>query len=321
VPVANIGTSGSPVYKAGSPTAPVGPVDLGVFSGDTVYVSAVTGACPPTANGAQATPFCSLDSALKVVAAKSGGTIMIQNGTWTDVTIDSILAPGSSNITITSGRYDETRPIFLGASKEALTVARRNVTLRGFTFEQPVGASKAALALNAGGCLVDANIFRAHAKGSVEAPAITVSVGATADVRIVNNVIWGFAKVVQLSASSSPNIKIMFNTLVADSSLNKTPTSGISAIGTDDVAAVVADNYFSGLGDPIDASLAGKKVVLDHNVYTAGVNLHNLSESGGLGPSSAVASTDIWTGKYAKSIEDAFFNVVDCNSLSACNPL
>ncbi len=323
VPVASLGGG---VFKAGSPTPSSVAVDVGLTTSDSVYVT-YTAACPG-ADGTAAKPYCLLDSALKVVAAKSASTIIISNGTipMTDITIDSVMAPGSSNITITAlppaaGHIDDNRPVFLGDKKEALTIARRNVTVRGFTIEQPAGGVKAGLAVNAGGCLIDGNIFRAHAKGSVEAPAITVAVGSTADVRIVNNVVWGFAKGVQLSSTSSPNLKILFNTFVADSALNKTPTSGISTNSSDDVAAVVADNFFSGLTDPIDASLALKHPVLDHNVYTAGVNLHNLSESGGLGASTPVPSTDIWVSKYATAISLALRGVVDCSSLAPCNPL
>jgi hypothetical protein len=322
VPVAKIGTG---VYKAGSPTLSVGPVDIGLSTSDTVYVTYTGGACPG-ADGGQSPagkPYCVLDSALKVVGAKNGGTIIINPSTtpMVDVTIDTILAPGSGGITIASGHFDETRPVFLGATKEALTIARKNITLRGFTFEQPAGATKAAVAVNAGGCLIDANIFRAHSKGSVDAPAIKVSIGSTADSRIINNVVWGFAKAVQLSGTSSPNLKIMFNTFVADSALNKTATSGISTVTPDSVSAVIADNFFSGLSDPIDGTLAGKTPILDHNVYTAGASLHGLSESGGLGASTAVGTKDIWVAKYTAEIEKALLATVDCSSLNPCNPL
>ncbi|MBW8888989.1 MAG: hypothetical protein JF616_14645 [Fibrobacteres bacterium] len=326
VPVASIGGG---VFKAGSPTLTSAGVDIGLTTSDSVYVT-YTATCPG-ADGTIAKPYCLIDSALKVVAAKSASTIIISNGTipMTDITIDSVLAPGSSNITITAlppaaGHIDDNRPVFLGDKKDALTIARRNVTLRGFLIEQPAAGVKAGLAVNAGGCLIDGNIFRAHTIGSVEAPAITVAVGSTADVRIINNVVWGFAKGVQLSSSSTPNLKIMFNSFVADTAINKTPTSGISTSSSDDVAAVVADNFFSGLTDPIDASLALKHPVLDHNVYTAGVNLHNLSESGGLGASSPVRSSDItasWTTKYATAISQALRFVVECSSLAPCNPL
>jgi len=325
VPVASLGGG---VFKAGSPTPSSVAVDIGLTSSDSVYVT-YTATCPG-ADGTFAKPYCLLDSALKVVAAKSASTIIISNGTipMTDITIDSVLAPGSSNITITAlppaaGKIDDNRPVFLGDKKEALTIARRNVTVRGFLIEQPAAGSKAGLAVNAGGCLIDGNIFRAHTKGSVEAQAITVAVGSTADVRIINNVVWGFAKGVQLSSTSSPNLIILFNTFVADTALNKTTTSGISTSSSDDVAAIVADNFFSGLTDPIDVSLALKHPILDHNVYTAGANLHGLSESGGLGASTPVSSSDIdiWVPKYATATSNALHRVVDCSSLAPCNPL
>jgi hypothetical protein len=237
------------------------------------------------------------------------------------VTIAPFGAGDTSSVTITSQVFNENRPIFRGtASKEALIITRKNVTLRGFTIEQPPAGTKTALVIKAGGCLIDANIFRASAKGAVEAPAIGIEVGATAEARIVNNVVWGFAKAVQFISTTSANVKVLFNTFVADPALNKGATVGISATGTDSVRSVVADNFFSGQSDAVEKGFPGNPV-LDHNVYTAGASLNGKSESGGLGESSAIPTTDIWVPKYPSAIQDVMSRVVDCSSLNPCNPL
>lgn len=320
LPIAKVGG----VSKAGSPTAPVGPVPLGITASDLIHVTYKSGGCAG-ATGDSTAPYCQLDSALKAASTRNGGTtIIVHNGS--PVNLDTVtIAPfgpaDTSSITITSRVFNENRPIFRGtASKEALVITRKNVTLRGFTIEQPPAGTKTALAVKAGGCLIDANIFRASAKGAVEAAAIGVEVGATAEVRIVNNVVWGFAKGVQFTATTSPNVKILFNTFVADSVLNKGVTIGLAATTADEVGAVVADNFFSGQTDVVDKGFPGTPV-LDHNVHTAGASLNGKSESGGLGVSGRVDSGDIWIKGYTEKIQGKLFDAVDCGSLTPCNPL
>jgi hypothetical protein len=318
LPVASLGAG---VFKAGEPTPRLGPYDLGVSASDTVYVTNRATGCPGL--GSKDNAYCLMAPALADVAAKGGGTIIVGNG---GLPLDTVsIAPAgpgdSATISIITADYSN-RPIFRGtAAKEAIAITRKNVILRGVTLEQPVAGTKPALSVTAGGGVIDANIFRAAAKGAVAAPAINLAIGAVAEARIINNVIWGYAKGVNLVSSASPNIKLLFNTVVSDTSLDKGPTSGISTQGTEDVAAAVANNFFSGLSDPIESSLAGKHPLLDHNVYTAGANLHGLSESGGLGASTPVPATDIWVPNYVAAISGALAAVVECNALGPCNPL
>lgn len=322
VPVASVGGG---TFKSGAPTAATAPVSLGITASDSIYVSYKAAGCPG-ATGELATPYCLLDSALKAASTRNGGTTIIVRNASPVVNLETLtidpLGPGdTSAITITSGLFNDNRPIIRGtATKEALVISRKNVTLRGFTIEQPAAGTKTALVIKAGGCLIDANIFRASAKGAVAAAAIGLEVGATAEARIVNNVVWGFAKGVQFTSTTSPNVKILFNTFVADSTLNTGATAGIYAAGPDSVKAVIADNFFSGQTSAVDKDLTGSPV-LDHNVRTAGASLNGKPESGGLGASSAIPAKDIWVAGYTAALKDAMNSVVECNSFSPCNPI
>lgn len=323
VPVAKIGTT----PKAGQPTnPPVGPIPVRFNTSDSIYVTFKTGSCTG-ADGSSSLPFCGLDTALKEIATKKGGTIIIRNGVpivnLEDIIINNFGATDTSNVTITSGRYDENRPIIRGKTREAITINRKNVTLRGFTIEMPVNSTGTALNVKAGGCVIDANIFRAASKGAVEGVAANIEVGATAEARFVNNVVWGYTKNILITNSASPNIKVINNTFVDDPALaNAGKTTGILLAGTGAVAAVFANNYFSGVKTPVDATLAGKTIILDHNVYTLkSPNLQGIADAGGLDSSSAVASAEVWTGTYTQALDQAFSNVIDCNSLSPCNSI
>ena len=322
VPVAKIGT----LTKAGAATNPLGPFAIHTSTSDSVFVTYKSGTCTG-ADGTQSLPYCSLDSALKDVAAKKGGTIIIKNGSPA-VVLEDIIVPALSGtdtglVTITSGKFDESRPIIRGKLREALTITRRNVTVRGFTFEQPVNNPNNILTVKASGAIIDANIFRAAASGIVEGAAVNIDVGATADVRIINNVMWGISKGIQITNSASTAIKIMNNTFVEDPVLaNAGRTIGLTQSGAAVAAPVLANNFFSGTSNPIDSTITGTKVIMDHNVFTSGhPSLRGGSDAGGLDSSDRVATADVWSGTYTRNLDREFSSVIDCNSLSDCNPI
>src|SRR5690606_6295945 len=144
-------------------------------------------------------------------------------------------------------------------------------------------------------------------KGVVEGFAVRIGVG-NADMRFVNNVVWGFTKQVQIANSTASSvIRIMHNTFVEDATLgNAGKTLGIASTGPG-LNAVVANNFFSGIAIPMDTSVGGKSLVLDHNVYTvSNPQLQSLDDAGGLDISSRLPTVDIHSANYASGLENAF---------------
>ncbi|MDB5103953.1 MAG: hypothetical protein JWP91_1642 [Fibrobacteres bacterium] len=325
VPLVNLDGS----TKAGQPT-PYSPIiSFRPTSRDTVYLVYSPVGCPG-ADGTLLNAYCGMDSALAYITGMGGGTIIVRNGNPAEVMEDISISPfgsaDTSSLTITAGqsagRYDPNRPIFRGKTREALTITRKNVTVKGLLFEMPAGSANAALKIKASGALVESNIFRAASRGGVEGPAVDIEVGETASARFVSNLVWGFTKNVQITNAASANVRVLNNTFVDDASLPNTgKTRGIIASGTGSIQAVFANNFFSGIADPVDATLSGKVPTLDHNVFTGKTDLRGLVDVGGLGYSARIAPVDIWAVEYLPGVENALAAVVECGMLSPCNPL
>lgn len=326
VPLAKLGG----VAKPGQPTANSAAFSFQISQNDTVYLSYKTGSCAG-ATGAENLPYCSMDSALNEIRVRSGTTIIVKNASpavaMEDIGIAPTAAGDSTPLTITTllvnNRYDVTRPIFRGKTKEALTITRKNVTLKGFFIEMPVGGANNAVNVKAGGVQIEGNLFRALAKGAVDGAAVNIDVGATADMRFLNNVVWAFTKNVQITNTASANVRVLNNTFVEDAALNPGKGVGINLVGTGALTAVFANNFFSGITNPIDASLKDKSPspTLDHNVFTKKPDLRGLSEIGLDTSSYRLASTDIWGSSYLFNLENELTSAIDCNALSPCNPL
>lgn len=328
VPVAKL-PSGT--IKEGQPTKSTAPATFLTSTSDTVFVQYKATACPG-ADGTLSNPFCGLDSAMKEVSARKGGTIIIKNGNPVIAMEDITIAPfpvgsvtDTDRVTITttplSGKYEENRPIFRGKTKEALTITRKNVTIKGFFIEMPVASANTALIIKGSGALVEGNIFRAQAKGAVAGSAVNIDVGSAADVRFVNNLVWGFTKNVQITTPASAKVRIVNNTFVDDSSLvNTGKTVGILS-GTGAMSAVFANNFFSGVAVPVDSSAMNKTPapVFDHNAYTGKPNI-GYTDIGALDPASRILPADIWVSNYTLALENFLAGAIECG-ISACGPL
>ena len=324
IPIAKLGS----VTKPGQPTQNSPPYIFQVSPSDTVFVSYRTGSCAG-ADGTQSNGYCSLDSALKDIATKKGTTIIIKNGTPLVPMEDIVIAPTSptdtTQLTImalpVSGKYDVNRPIFRGKTKEAITITRKNVILKGFFIEMPAGSANTALNVKASGAQIEGNIFRASANGSVDGAALNVDVGATGELRFLNNIVWAFGKNVLITNTASQNVRIINNTFVEVAALNAGKGTGISLAGTGAVTAVFANNFFSGLTTPIEATLTGKLPILDHNVFTHKGDLAGIPEIGLDTSSYRIGARDIWGSNYVVNLEAEFSNAIECSSINPCNPI
>ncbi|MDB5049270.1 MAG: hypothetical protein JWO30_2341 [Fibrobacteres bacterium] len=326
VPLAKL----SGVTKPGQATPNSSAYTFLTLPSDTVFVSYKSGTCTG-ADGTENLPYCSLDSALKEIATKKGTTILIKNSNpmvpMEDIAIAPTASSDSTPLTITtklvSGNYDVNRPIFRGKTKEAVTITRKYVTLKGFFIEMPVGSANTALNVKAGGAVIEGNVFRAAASGFVDGAAVNVEIGASAEMRFINNIVWAFSKNVQITNSSSPGIRVINNTFVEDAALNAGKGIGINVVGAGGTGAVFANNFFSGLTNPIDASVGGKtpSPTLDHNVFTHKPELRGLTETGLDTSSYRIKNTDIWSGAYSTNLEGEFTLAIDCSQISPCTPL
>jgi hypothetical protein len=325
VPIAKL-PSGQ--VKEGSATKSTAPATFITSSSDTIFVQYKSTACPG-ADGTLSNPFCGLDSAMKEVSVRKGGTVIIKNGNpviaMEDITIAPLSVTDTDPVTIMTtplkDKYDENRPIFRGKTKEALTITRKNVTLKGFFIEMPVGSANTALSVKGSGALVEGNIFRAQAKGAVEGAAVNIDVGATAEMRFVNNLVWGFTKNVQITTPASAKVRVVNNTFVDDAGLSNTgKTFGILS-GTGAMSAVFANNFFSGIVTPVDSSAMGKTPppVFDHNAYTGKPDI-GYNDIGALDPAGRIQSTDIWVSNYTIALETFLIGAIECG-ISPCGPL
>ena len=222
------------------------------------------------------------------------------------------------------GKFEDNRPVFRGKTKEAITINRKNVTLRGFVIELPGGSTgRAGISVKASGALIDANVFRTQNKAlGVEGPAINIDVGS-ASMRMTNNVVWGFTKGVQITNSTSNEIKIFNNTFVDDAGIpNSGSTIGILCVGA--VKASISNNFFSNIKQPLDSSFKGKTtVVLDHNIFTTGKpNLQLLTNSGGLDSNDALATMDLTKQPgLNKELDDGLGGAFNCSAIRECSSL
>jgi hypothetical protein len=328
VPIAKLG-AGS---KTGVKTKNSATVNLRAVAGDTLYVTYKSGPCPG-ADGSSGNAFCVLDSAMKDIAIKGGGTVIIRNSTplvaMEDITIAAASPSDTGAVTITNltslvpQQFDPNRPIFRGKTKEALVITRKNVTIKGFVIEMPAGSTgMAAVSVAASGVLLDANIFRTQTKTlGVEGPAVNISVG-TGDMRMTNNVVWGFTKAVRVTNSASAGIRIINNTFLDDKMVpNSGTTIGISVTGPS-LNAVIANNFFSNITMPLDSSVAKKTPTLDHNVFTTGKpNLQGLLDGGGLDSNDAARSMDLTAATYIKDLDEGLNEAFSCSSIHPCPAL
>ena len=324
VPIAKLPSG---VIKEGQPTKSTAPIPIMISKSDTLFVQYRSAACPIDANGTDTKPFCGLDSAMKEVSVRKGGTVIIKNASpavaMEDITLDTIGEnyPVTIMTTPFKDKYDENRPIFRGKTKEALTINRKNVTLRGFFIEMPVGSANTALIVKGSGAVVEGNIFRAQSSGAVEGAAVNIGVGATGDMRFVNNLVWGFTKNVQITTPASANVRIVNNTFVDDPALtNSGKTVGILS-GAGAMSAVFANNFFSGIPNPVDSSARGKipAPVFDHNAYTVKPNF-GYTDIGALDSTGRIQSADIWSSNYTAALDNFLGDAIECG-ISPCGPL
>ena len=309
------------VTKVGPPSKSTATVVLWAVEGDLVYVD------PSVACGGAGTsdnPFCSLDEALaqsvvRTILVKASSTVMegitIAAGSTTDVTISAV---------ISQDRFPNPRPIFRGKEdKEALTILRQNVSIRGFTFEMPPGnTARAALSVNATGVLVDGCFFRPRGGGSpvlsAAGPAVSIDAGATGDMRFINNVVWGFTKAVEV-ASASPAIRIVNNTFIDDQGVNA-PGSSIGIDGGA-INATIVNNFFSGIANPLDASVTGK-LVLDRNVFSSDPNLRGQNPISTLDNNPRLPSMlDLFSSRYAEVFDSAMNAAISCTPSRECGSI
>ncbi len=321
-PVATLGGQ----RKTGQATPNSAAYPINAVAGDTVYVLPKAGTCPG-ADGKFSTAFCNMTDALADVSANKRTTIIIRPG---GVPMEDVVIGGNDTIPLTIatapvlGRYDVNRPVFRGKNGDALTITRKNVNLKGFFIELPIGSTKTGVHIKAAGCLIDGNILRAVANGAVGGTAANIEVGATADVRFLNNVVWAFTNNIQITNSASPNIRVMNNTFVEIATLNAGKGIGISMVGNSALAAIIANNFFSGISNPFDASIAGKAgaLVLDHNVYTSKPDLRGITTEIALDTSTnRIGPTDIWSATYNVNLESEMTRAIDCTPLNPCTPL
>lgn len=325
-PVASVGA----VFQDGPPTAP-SPAYLSMLSaGDTVLVihkSDTTGCGNRSGSPSNdALAFCNLDYALADLKAKgSGGTILVKNGTpavpFQGVTLSDT---GSTSIIITvptvNGVFDPAhRAVFRGsAGKEALVIARRNVTLRGFIIEMPAGASGAALTVQPGatGVNVDGCVFRPVTNAAAGGPAISIGTGGNGEMRFLNNVVWGYSSGVRIN-STSPNIRILHNTFIEEAS-HASPMTGI-LVPAATSSAVIANNYFSGILNPYDASATGKDITLDHNGYPSRQpRLMGLFEVGSVDSIPRLGALDLTQATWSEAFRAAMEAVTNCDAVKEC---
>ncbi len=319
--------------KPGAPTPSTISLNLGPTAGDTIFVTPKT-SCPGADGTTALKAYCVLDSAFKLIAAKkTGGIIMIQNASPA-INMDAITFPAgtaddTSLVTITtpvvSGKLESNRPVFKGSTtKEAMVIARKNVLVRGFVFDMPAGtASIPAVSIKSGGVQLDANVFRSASNTqTAEGPAVKIEVGATAKMRMTNNAVWGFNQAVLVSNTQSSEIKILNNTFLADTRFPNAATSvGISQQGGA-LNAVIANNFFSNIGSPLDATVAGMKPVLDHNVFTTGQpKLQGQTDAGALDSNDQAGSMDLTVAAYLNNLESGLNEAFACNSIHPCPSL
>jgi hypothetical protein len=185
----------------------------------------------------------------------------------------------------------------------------------------PVGSAKNAVNAKGSGTLIDGNIFRAASSGGVEGAAINIDVGATGELRFINNLVWAFSKNIQINNTASASVRVMNNTFVESATLNAGKGTGINLVGSGNVTAVIANNYFSGLTTAVDASLATKGPQLDHNVFTSKPNLQGISGIGMDLSTVKLGATDLWAGNFQTLLESELESAIQCSSLSPCNPM
>ncbi|MEO7427085.1 MAG: hypothetical protein ABI036_17995 [Fibrobacteria bacterium] len=312
--------------KAGQATPNSQAIAFKADTSDVVYLTYKTGSCVG-ADGSPSNAYCSMDSALSEISKRKGTTIVV---TRESLPLDTVVIGGADEfpIIITSaidsatGKYAY-RPIFRGNNKEAVSITRKNVTLKGFFIDMPVGSTKTAMSIKASGTLVDGNIFRATASGAVDGVAVNIAAPASAEVRFINNIIWAYAKNIQLTNPTTANIRIMNNTFAEIATLNSGKGIGISSTGPGQASAIVANNFFSGIENPVDVSLDHDSLLtLDHNVFTSKPNLRGINETGLDTSKYELKAADIWNASnYVINLNRELFDAIDCSDLKACNPL
>ncbi len=330
-PIAKVGS----VFQAGPPTGP-SPVYISMQSaGDSVLViyKPDTAGCgsrsgdPKFDNQA----FCNLNDALAELKAKGtgGGTILVKNGgtpvPFQDVTLSDT---GAASIIITvptaNGAFDAAhRAVFRGSpGKEALSIARKNVTLKGFVFEMPAGASGPAVSVQSGatGVTLDGCLFRPITNAAAGGPALNVGTGGNGEMRFINNVVWGFSSGVRINTASTA-VRILHNTFIEEASHNS-PVTGI-LIPAATTGAAIANNYFSGVGNPYDTSVAGKTgLKLDHNGYFSRTpQLRGHFEIGSLDAVPRLSALNLTLPTWSTVFRTAMDQVLNCDAVLECNEL
>ncbi len=297
-------------------------------SGDTLWVGQACATLisrPATQRGQS---NC-MDSVLKVLGKKGGTLVIMDSSVITNLSLDSAsnlpllitsdksTAPGAAPT-----RYADKRGVLKSSTGglPALSIpsARSNVTIKGLLIEMPIAATSPAVNIGGGGVVtLVGNIFRPGAIGAnVNVPAINIINGVTQPLRIISNVFIGFNKNIQVSGTTtSDTVKILNNTFIDDAT---TPvSSGINTLATS-MSASISNNYFSGIKDPYDASLSGKKIILKNNAYSSAPNRQGITESPVL---DLARSLDVSSGfrglAYLANLESAFAKVMDCQLIGS----
>ncbi len=224
------------------------------------------------------------------------------------------------------GRYLAPRPVIRGSgSTPALIINRPNVTVRGLVVEMGSGSTAPAIRVSNNTVVLDANIFRPSAANvSVATPAITLNNNAQAVIQ--NNFVWGFGAGVQFANSPSPLIRIVNNTFMLDAGLPAGTNMAGMRVENGDVTAIIANNFFSGISNPYDITLANTQPKLSRNVYTIdNVNYHGfITKDTQLAKTIALAPINMHASNFLDLISTRHTQIgspFDCNANTECTSL
>lgn len=283
---------------------------------DTVYVA--SNASCTGATGRASSPYCAFADAIADLNEKNGGTIYIKS---TSGVFDTVTLSGNDTGFINirpepgpNGVVPANRPIFRGTvTKPALTLGRKNVNISHVVIEMPAGVGTAGLLLqaSAGNHRIEGLFFRPSSAATTAAsgPALLLQ-GMTGRADVINNVFWGFGSIATCNNTAASGLRFLNNTVFEDQGKFGTThtVKGFSTSNSATFTPIIASNFFSGVSQPYDVSMASTGAKLANNVYS-GVNptLQGLSEAGGvLDPVEAISNIDLSGTDFVSKLTGAF---------------
>ena len=159
-------------------------------------------------------------------------------------------------------------------------------------------------------------MFRPRTNAAAGGPAVNIATGGNGDMRFINNLVWGFTTAVRI-ASTSTNIRILHNTFIEEPA-HTSPATGISVQAATS-GAVIANNYFSGITNPYDASVTGKAITLDHNGYpTRTPQLRGLTELGTVDSVPRLGALNLGAATWRDDFRTAMESITNCDAVKEC---